>query len=411
MAILLSYDHVGVKDEVANKISNLAPQDFIFTAMIGKKKISNRLHKWQMDFDEPASENAYSEGMKWSDVDGAEAPTVMVENYSQKMAVAIEITTESEKQGYWAPGSQMDRQTVKKIRKLKRDRETAFLQNGKYVAPDVSADTPSKLGGFKSLVSTQDGGDTITGDPLTGQITYFTSDSTTPTEDDIFKALAALWITGAHPEILMVNNTMASTISGMQQEDGLRLKVFEPNDKGVNFEVNTITDPLGQTVKVIFNRYMPSNSVYIFNSEDWQEAVFRAPTPEDCPKDGDSKKKVIISDSGLEHRNAWASAVIVGKPEAAKVPLTGVTLVMSATTGTVGTALTSNATPTKAPTTATGVTYAYAMSAIAGLSCDAATGKVTGTPTAAGTATITVTATDDSATTKTGTATIVISAA
>lgn len=315
MAILFSYEHEGVKDEFADAVANIAPRDFIFQSMIGMKKIGNRLHNWLADFDEPASENAYTEGMKWSEVDGGETPYLRLENHCQKMAVAIEMTSESMMQNYWAEGDVFDRETEKKLRKLKRDREVAFLQNGKYVIGDDKNGIPAKTGGFKSMVSTTDYGVTIAPDPLSGQVTYFVSDSVTPTEDDIKDALAALWVTGAHPEVVMVNNTMAPTISAMQEEGGARMKVFDgETDKGINFEVNTITDPLGQTVKVIYNRYMPSNTVYIFNSEDWQRAVFRAPDTKETPEDGDYKKTVVVSDESLEHRNPWCSAVVEGKP-------------------------------------------------------------------------------------------------
>ncbi|WP_260863382.1 DUF5309 domain-containing protein [Citrobacter sp. Marseille-Q6884] len=317
MAFLFSYEHEGVKDEFAETVANIAPRDFIFQSMIGMKKIDNRLHKWQIDFDEPASENAYKEGMKWSEVDGSETPTIVLENHCQKMAVAVEMTSESMLQAYWASGDVYDRETEKKLRKLKRDREVAFLTNGKYVQADDKNNIPGKTGGFKSMVSSEDGGTTVIADPLSGQKTYFTSTSTTPTEDDIITALGALWVTGAHPEVIMVNNTMATTISAMQEEGGARLKVFDgEDDKGINFEVNTITDPLGQTVKVIYNRYMPSNTVYIFNSQDWQRAVFRAPDTKETPEDGDYKKIVVVSDESLEHRNPWCSAVIEGKPTA-----------------------------------------------------------------------------------------------
>lgn len=315
MAFLYSYEHVGVKDEFSNAVANLAPRDFIFQSMIGMKGIKNRLHNWQVDFDEPASDNAYKEGMKWSDVSGTETPTVILKNHCQKMAVAIEMTTESMMQAYWAEGDVFDRETEKKLRKLKRDREVAFLTNGAYVQADDKNNIPGKTGGFKSMVSSTDYGVTIEEDPLSGQVTYFVSATTTPTEEDIITALGALWVTGAHPEVIMVNNTMASVISAMQEDGGARLKVFDgETDKGINFEVNTITDPLGQTVKIIFNRYMPSNTVYIFNSEDWQKAVFRAPDTKETPEDGDYKKTVVVSDESLEHRNPWCSAVIEGKP-------------------------------------------------------------------------------------------------
>ncbi|CAI1769368.1 Uncharacterised protein [Serratia quinivorans] len=324
MATLFSYEHIGVKDEVANSISNLAPKKFPFTATIGKKKIHNQKFQWQIDFDEKEGENAWPEDVRWSEINDDYTPTTMLTSYAQKLIVGVKVTTEAEAQSYWAGGDQMNRQAEKKARKLKRDLEYAFLNNGPAVAPTTTTgpggvgtvSTAATMAGFKALVSSDDNGATITADPLSGAITYATSVTDQPTESDILDMLAQLWSAGAEPEILMVNETMSDVISGMQAENGLRLKVFETGDKGINFEVNTITDPLGQTVKVMYNRYMPSNTVYIYNSEDWQEAVFRAPQKEDPPKDGDYKKVILTQTSGLEHRNPWASGVIVGKDAA-----------------------------------------------------------------------------------------------
>lgn len=411
MAQLFSYDHVGVKDEVANTISNLGEKlvkELPFTKSIGKKKVKNQKHEWQVDFDEKPSENAYPEDIDWADIDDAYTPTIMLNNYAQKMMVSVKVTAESQVQAYWADSDQMKRQSNKKARKLLRDWEYACLNNGAAVAPSKDPVTgeslPAKMGGIKTMISSKDGGVTIEADPLTGAVTFATSTSVTPTEQDILDMLEQLWIAGADVEIIMVSASMKDVISGMQEEDGRRVRVFENAEK-ITFEVNTITDALGSTVKVIYNRLMPANTVFFYNSADWQEAVFRAPAAEEAPKNGDYKKAILSQTLGLEHRNPWASGIIVG----ADTVLTGVSLTMSATTGVVGTAITSNATPTPAPAIATGVTYSYAMSALAGLTCNAATGKVTGTPTAAGTATITVTAAQGGVT-KTGTATIVVSA-
>jgi hypothetical protein len=127
-----------------------------------------------------------------------------------------------------------------------------------------------------------------------------------------------LWKAGATVEIIMLPAAMKDVISGMQEKDGTRVRVFENQEK-ITFEVNTITDALGNTVKVIYNRLMPAATVLFYNSEDWQEAVFRAPASEEAPKMGDYKKAILSQTLGLEHRNPWASGMIVGKQTPASV--------------------------------------------------------------------------------------------
>ncbi|WP_310606720.1 SU10 major capsid protein [Buttiauxella brennerae] len=321
MATLLSYEHVGVKDEVASTISNLGEKlvkELPFTKSIGKKKIKNQLHEWQVDFDEEPGDNAFPEDVDFSAIDDKYTPTIMLKNYAQKMMVSVKVTAESQVQAYWAGSDQMNRQSNKKARKLLRDWEYACLNNGKAVPPTKDTGTgksnAAKMGGIKTMISSKDGGDTIIPDPLTGAITY-KEVAGTPTEQDILDMMEQLWIAGADVEIIMVSASMKDVISGMQEKDATRVRVFENAEK-ITFEVNTITDALGNTVKVIYNRLMPANTVFFYNSQDWQEAVFRAPASEEAPKMGDYKKAILSQTLGLEHRNPWCSGLIVGKSAA-----------------------------------------------------------------------------------------------
>lgn len=321
MAQLYSYEHIGVKDEVANEIAMLEPESTMFWSTIGKKLITNQKHEWQIDSLDAPGENAYPENVKWADVPKDYGPTIMLTNYAQKMLKGLAVTSEAQKQAYYAGTGQLDRQSKKRAAELKADFEWALFNNTTAVAPGRDEDgnsIPAKLAGVKCLISSKDGGKTITGDPEKGIVTYIVSASAAPTEDDIKDGLKRLKTLGAKPKILMASMDMSDTISGMQEKSGdagNRVRVFEKSTE-VSWEVNTLTDAFGQTVMVMFNPMMPNGSVLIYNEDNWQEAVFDTPGTEAPPKDGDADEVIFKLFSGVEHANPWSSVWIEGKSTA-----------------------------------------------------------------------------------------------
>lgn len=310
MPQLNSYELNGVKDSFADYISNIAPKDFPFQAMIGKTATSNSKFEWQTDSDAPVDpNNALMEGFNFDDLDDTFEKTEVLTGYTQKMGKAVKVTGDADHQASWGRGKESDYQVTKKASELKRDIEYALLNNGKSVA-EVKGASPRKLGGYMSMISSIDGGDTRIGDPLSGVHTYIEAAAAQPTIDEIWDAMAALWTTGGKPEVLMCSETMKDVISGAQEGATSKVRIFENTEK-LTIEVNTLTDALGQTVRVVYNRHMPANTVYIFNSKDWESPLFRAPVSELAGKSGDFKKAVMHVDLGLRHRNPWASAAIV----------------------------------------------------------------------------------------------------
>ncbi|MGB7801016.1 SU10 major capsid protein [Buttiauxella sp.] len=310
MPALNSYELNGVKDSFAEWISNISPQDFPFQAMIGKTTATQSKFEWQCDSDSPVDpNNALMESFEFADLDDTFAATIPMTGYTQKMGKAVKVTGDADAQAAWGRGTESDHQSHKKASELKRDIENAFLSTTKTQA-EVKPTTPRRLGGFDSQVSTIDGGTTRIGDPLTGTATYITAAAAgKPQMTDIFAGMAALWTTGGKPEVLMCSETMKDVISDAQEAGGARVRIFE-NTAELSVEVNTITDALGQTVRVVYNRHMPADTVYLFNSKDWEAVMFRAPETVPVAKTGDYKKVVFMVDIGLRHRNPWASAVI-----------------------------------------------------------------------------------------------------
>lgn len=311
---LNSYELNGIKDSIADWISNISPDKFPYQSMIGKAPSTQSKFEWQTDSDEAVdSDNALMEGFEFSSLDDTFAKTNEMTGYTQKMGKAVKVTGDADAQASWGRGKESHYQAEKKARALKRDLEAILLSNQKS-APEVKGVSPRRLAGYQSLISSVDGGVTVTGDPLTGVKTLITSASETPTADDIYAGMKALWTTGGKPEVLMVSETMSSVISGMQEGDNKK-RIFENTPK-ISIEVNTITDALGQTVRVIFNPNMPSNTVYIFNPDDWALVMFRAPQTEKQGKSGDYIRSVLHMDVGQRHRNPWASVAILPKPAA-----------------------------------------------------------------------------------------------
>lgn len=310
---LNSYELNGVKDSVADWISNISPKDFPYQSMIGKDGSSNAKFEWQTDCDEAVDpDNALMEGFEFASLDDTFAPTTVMTGYTQKMGKAVKVTGDADAQKAWGRGKESHYQAEKKARALKRDLEYALLNNGASVA-EVKGVSPRRLGGYVSLISSVDGGETVIGHPLSGVKTLIVSDSAKPTEQDIWDAMAALWATGGDVEVLMVSDTMKDVISGMQESTPQRSRIFQQTTE-FSIEVDTITDALGQTAKIVYNRNMPANTVYIFSPDNWALMMYRPPVTEVQGKSGDYVRSVLHMDSGQRHRNPWASAAILPKP-------------------------------------------------------------------------------------------------
>ncbi|QXN67750.1 major capsid protein [Mycolicibacterium phage J1] len=154
-------------------------------------------------------------------------------------------------------------------------------------------------------------------DPDTGAVTVkVAQNASNPTtnigfdEADIFDMTLQLYTAGSEADIIMINPAHAKIFAGLQENtQGSRKRIFE-NTKQFIYEVNSITDPLGQSYKIIVNRWMPTDAVYFFRSADWTQMVLRAPKRTELAKDGSYEKWMIEMEVGLRHRNPYASGVL-----------------------------------------------------------------------------------------------------
>lgn len=321
MATLQTYDMKGLKLSFANWISNLSPTDTPFVSMTGKESVDQVKYQWQVDRLAKAKENAVAEGSVAAD--GSHTSTTELENYTQILRKAVRVTLSAKSTGLYGRSNELSYQMEKAGSELKRDLEYMFLNQIKGTLADKNS--VRKTSGFRALVGTGEavGGSTAgsykfageTPDPDTGAIVVAeTAAANDLTEADLFKLTMNLYLAGAKTDTIMLHPKWMHVFFEMIASVDGRELMFKDLDSKFNMHINTIKDPLGQTFKIIPNRFMPESAVYIFNSKDWTQMVFRAPERTKLAQNGSSEKWMIEMEVGLRHRNPYASGILFVGP-------------------------------------------------------------------------------------------------
>lgn len=347
-----TYGQNGKKLSFANWISNISPEDTPFVSMTGKESIDQTLFSWQVDSLAPAdSANAQYEGF----VAGFEArgATQTIQNVTQLLAKTVSVSDTANATANYGRGRELMYQLEKAGAEIKRDLEAIFLTNGNAQTGDSAANSDTagirKTGGVKALIGRDSTtgltnefgkGKTNDGQKASDDFGVITRKSVVSTanaagaafeseidvrfERDLFEVTEALYTVGAKASVIMVHPSMAKRFSAMLEKvnaigstavgGATRVRMFD-NRKDINLQVNTLTDPLGQSFKVVYNRYMPKNAAFIFSPSDWTQMVLRAPQRTELAKNGDSTQYMVTMETGLRHRNPYASAWLDYSPK------------------------------------------------------------------------------------------------
>lgn len=367
MAIFHSYELHGRKLSFANWISNISPEETPFVSSTGKEAIDQIRFSWQVD--RLAAVNPQNAVLEGSDAGDGPAlkPTDVLNNNTQILRKVVFVSDTANATTNYGRGRELMYQLEKAGAEIKRDLEASFLQNGPAVygayppaagAPGsqdipggsgqatapTAGDTGRITAGFRAQVGLKAGafGTSIANDDPdtdTGAVVYHSAETDTNTavgfnnptvfESALFGLTAQLYLAGAKADTLLVHPALAGAFSQLQNtgsQGNARVRYFE-NTKSIVLQVNTITDPLGQTFKVVYDRFMPHKInttnkaivdeayIYAFSSSDWTQMVMRAPQRTQLAKTGSAEKWMIEMEVGLRHRNPYASGVVKFVPK------------------------------------------------------------------------------------------------
>lgn len=297
-----SYDSVGNREDLFDKIFNVDPDEVPFLSKMGKVKADSVLHEWQTDgLDSPSATNAHIEG----DDTTAEAvtPTVRLGNRTQifKKSVTIPGTLEAIKRA--GRGKEMAYQLMLKGKAMKTDMESSAFANNAAVTGNST--TARELAGAPTwLTSNTSAG--AGGSDATGDGTDARTDGTqrTFTESTLKTVLASIYDnSGKRPDCIYLGSHNKQVMSGFT---GGSTRFDKSEDKKLTTSVDVYEYDFG-VVKAEPSRHVRSRDALVMCSEMWSWATLRPMKQEQLAKTGDSTKFHIISEATLVCRNEKAS--------------------------------------------------------------------------------------------------------
>ena len=150
-----SFDAVGLREELADRIHQITPEKTPFMALIGRKAVKTLHPEWQTDtLGSVDTDNNQPEGNDWSY--DAISPTTRVGNYCQISEKSLIISRSLENTDKAGRKSELAREVAKRGTELKIDMEAILLSNQAASAGSGNGATNRKSAGFRAWIATND---------------------------------------------------------------------------------------------------------------------------------------------------------------------------------------------------------------------------------------------------------------
>ena len=150
-----TFDAVGIREELADKIWQITPEEVPFLSLIGRKSIKTTHPEWQTDtLGSVDLDNNQPEGNDWSY--DAISPTTRVGNYAQISEKSLIISRTLDQTDKAGRKSELAREVGKRGVELKIDMEAIVLSNQAALAGSGNGATNRKLAGFRAWLATND---------------------------------------------------------------------------------------------------------------------------------------------------------------------------------------------------------------------------------------------------------------
>jgi hypothetical protein len=311
-----SYDMVGNREDLIDKIFDISPTDCPFQTAIGKSKATSKKHEWQTDSLAAAdADNAEIEGNEYSYSQAS--PTTRLANYTQIFRKTIKVTGTQEAVSKAGRKSEIGYQAQKRAKEIKRDLEAALTSNNASVAGDDS--TARKLGGLRAWLTTNTalgaGGSPANGGYNSG--TGVVDAATDGTQEAFTKARLDTVIkscaeNGADLKMLMLGSHVKTVFSGFMSDSSvaqLRTNVSGNGQATIVGGVETYVSDFGDLM-VKYNRFQRARDAFLVDPDYASVAVLRKMSVERPAKTGDAVNYVMLHECTLRVDNEAAHGVV-----------------------------------------------------------------------------------------------------
>jgi len=299
-------DAVGIREDLSDIITNIAPTETPFYSSASHTTASARLHEWQTDTLAAAGNNAAIEGDAAPATAGS--ATTLLTNRTQISTLDARVSGSMRKVDAAGRADELDYQLLKRGNELKRDMETGLLSNKvKVTGNDTLA---SEYAGIEAWIKTNTSKASDGTDPTAATGVDARNDGTQRaiTEDMLKEVVRECFDAGGNPSVLMAGAFNRQKISAF---GGNSTSFQKSEDKTLHATFSVYESDFGE-LKIIPNRFQRSRSVYALEMDKWKIPFLtgRNMVTFDLAKTGDSDAKQILSEYTLESCNEAASGGI-----------------------------------------------------------------------------------------------------
>jgi hypothetical protein len=316
-----TYDAVGNREELADKIYQITPEETPFISLIGRKGVKTVHPEWQIDtLGAVDIANNQPEGNDWTFQ--AVSPTARVGNYTQISDKRIIISRTQDKTNKAGRKSELAREVAKKGVELRIDMEAICLSNQASSAGSGNGATNRKLGGFRAWLATND---SIGAGGSSGGFNSSTSvvdAATNGTQRAFTKAIMdsvilSAYNAGGMPRTLMVSPYVKTVFSTFMSDANVAEQRYPTAKSGQTTIVaaaDTYMSDFGP-VSVVPNRQMAragatvARNAFLVDPRMVSLGVFDDIQLVKPAKTGDAEKRVLVTEYTLLVNNEAAHGV------------------------------------------------------------------------------------------------------
>jgi hypothetical protein len=314
-----TYDARGNREELADKIYQITPEETPFLSLIGRKSVVSTHPEWQTDtLATPDVTNNQPEGNDWTY--DAITPTARVGNYTQISDKKIIISRTQDKTSKAGRKSELAREVAKKGVELRTDMEVICLSNQASSAGSGNGATNRTLGGFRAWLSTNDNVSGASGgfNSGTGVVDAATNGAQRAfTKGILDGVIMSTYNAGGSPKTLMLSPYVKTVFSTFMSDSNVALQRFQANGKGQTTIVAAADMYLSDfgTISVVPNRQMAragasiARNAFLIDPRMVTLGVFDDIHIAKPAKTGDAEKRVLVTEYTLIVNNEAAHGV------------------------------------------------------------------------------------------------------
>jgi hypothetical protein len=293
-----TFDAKGIREDLSNIITNIAPEETVYMSNIGRESISNSLFEYQTDTLAAAAANKQLEGDDVTSFDAVTA-TIRLQNYAQISRKTIILSATEEVVNKAGRKSELAYQIAKRGAELKRDQEFTML-NGAVAAAgstSVARGTASLQAFIKTNVDEQTNGASPSYTTLPNSSR---TDGTvrTFTETILKNVIQKVWTAGGTPKILMVGPVNKQRVSGFAGIASARYNI-NGGDRPATIigAADIYVSDFGQ-VSVIAQRFQRERDAFVIDPDYAKLTVLRPYQQVELAKTGDAERRMLIVEWG-----------------------------------------------------------------------------------------------------------------